>query len=215
MYFSAVRLNELIPQLQNFFKNGRLPGENAQFRLAPSKRRNEVLTFDKEYRQSAVLLLLYPDTNANARLVYILRNVYDGVHSGQIGFPGGAKEAGDKTLWHTAVRETEEEIGVKTTSIHKIGALSSLKIPVSSYQIFPYVAYTSGRPQFMLDTSEVQEIYEVTIDELLNTSVKQGFFTSSDRTRKAPYYPIAGKRLWGATAMITAEFLAILDDVST
>lgn len=108
-----------------------LPGHEHLLNIAPPERVKHLKTnkIPNNSKTASVLLLFYPDKNSQTRLVMILRNIYNGVHSNQISFPGGKVENQDKTLLDTALRETEEEIGVSKKQINYVGSLSSVYIP--------------------------------------------------------------------------------------
>src|SRR5690606_24654850 len=139
----------------------------------------------------------------------MLRPDYDGVHGGQISLPGGKKEEKDKDYIATAVRETEEEIGVSAKEITVLGSLTELYVSASNIQVLPVVGFCTRPPMFIPNPYEVEEIIEVSIDDL--TKEKEVKFTDiSVRGHKinSPYYHLKGKVVWGATAMILSEFVA-------
>ena len=86
-----------------------------------------------DYRRAGVMALFYPGPDQLAHMLFILRNTYPGVHSSQIGFPGGQQEKSDRDLLHTALRETEEEVGVPAGRICPIRSLSRVYIPPSNF----------------------------------------------------------------------------------
>ena len=105
-----------------------LPGIVAQKKMAPLFRLQEIMDKplnEKEAKKAAVLILFYPDTNGITNFVLIERVVYSGVHSGQISFPGGKRDFDDKTFWDTALRETQEEVGVEPSDVKKLGSCQS------------------------------------------------------------------------------------------
>ncbi|MBX2845630.1 MAG: CoA pyrophosphatase [Saprospiraceae bacterium] len=205
---------QLIASLSTYFALPfmELPGEEAQQTMSPQFRdrlieRESGIT----YRQSGVSVLLYPDAEQNTRIVYIKRKVFNGPHSGQIGFPGGKFEEADVNVIQTALRETKEEIGVDIDSNRILGRLTSLKIPITQFQVFPILAYTSESPDFTKEEAEVEEILEVALQDLLDhPPLTTKFQGSSGVLFDAPYFALGNEKLWGATAMITAEFLALV-----
>ena len=128
-------MNLSIDQLKSKFKQP-LPGTASHLKLAPPNRAKEELLEKQNYllaaRQSAVMVLLYPVDN-QLRTAFIKRSEYDGIHSGQIAFPGGKKEKTDQNFEETALRETFEEVGIKSDEIELIGQLSDLFIPPSNF----------------------------------------------------------------------------------
>ena len=146
----------------------------------------------------------------------IKRPVYDGVHSGQIAFPGGKKEKSDFDLVQTALRETEEEIGVNHNSINIIGKLTRLYIPPSNFDVQPVVAYTESIPEFVLEKNEVDSILEINIEDFLNSKNimhKKVLSRNNLRLRVICYF-IQNKIIWGASAMILSEFIEVLKKIN-
>ena len=180
-----------------------LPGEKAQQIMSPSLRVNN--NTNKPPIKNSVLILLYPFDN-DIYTVLIKRAKYNGVHGSQISFPGGKKD-----LTHTALRETYEEIGVNPDLINIIGQISSIYIPISNYTTQPFIGYTKEKPNFKIDTFEVNSIIKVKISELQENKNKQiGHFTVENQRIEAPYYNANGNKIWGVTAMVLSEFLKII-----
>ncbi|MCB0433197.1 MAG: CoA pyrophosphatase, partial [Mangrovimonas sp.] len=123
-------------------RNLELPGEKAHFLMFPPYRM-ELMDMMKEKmahaKKAAVMVLFYPDSLQRTNVVLILRKTYKGVHSAQIGFPGGKVEKEDKSLLESAVRETEEEVGVKRHDIDVLKSLSNVYIPPSNYSVYPFI----------------------------------------------------------------------------
>lgn len=189
-----------------------LPGFDAQMSMAPNPRSGERLPYDApraDARQSAVLILLYPHNN-ELHLVLTLRPTYDGMHSGQVSFPGGRYEEGDENLTATALRECHEEIGVCPDEMTVIGQLTPLYVFVSNNRVTPIMAWCAHRPNFQPDAREVAQLLEVPLRHLLdpaNRQVEQWHLR--DRLASVPFYAVAGQKVWGATAMILGEMLAL------
>lgn len=160
-------------------------------------------------RVGAVLILLYP-VQDRPHLVLTRRRDDLGHHAGQISLPGGRRE-GNESLAQTALRETEEEVGVPRTAVQILGELTSLYIPPSDFTVHPFVGWTPRQPRFRPEIAEVDQIIEVALEYLLQPSVQTvGAFTFSGKDYPVPYYDVDGHRVWGATAMILSEFLARL-----
>lgn len=114
--------------------------------MIPESRLN--LPFDinsEKIQKSAVLLLLFPD-KGSLNLLFIKRAEDGGKHSGQIAFPGGKFEENDNILENTALRETEEEVGIKKEDIKILKSLTSLLIPVSNFSVKPFVGIIDYKP---------------------------------------------------------------------
>jgi 8-oxo-dGTP pyrophosphatase MutT (NUDIX family) len=192
-----------------------LPGEPAQLLMASMRRVKEMFADISTARtiKSSVLILVYPDFDEKEPcIVLIQRPDYDGVHGGQISLPGGKFEEHDGSLAETAIRESEEEIGIDGQTVKIIGQLSELYIPPSNYIVFPFVGFTSSHPVFIPDQQEVVDIIEIRLKDLSNeNNVKyRDIFIRDGLIVHAPCFDLAGKTVWGATAMILSEFKEIL-----
>jgi len=165
--------------------------------------------YAKTAKQAAVLCLLYPKNDA-LNFALIKRVSYAGVHSNQIGFPGGKLEEGENAL-QAALRETEEEIGVLVKENSVLGALTELYIPPSNFMVYPYVAYIENPPLFTLDKKEVAYLLEVPLNDLLDFSnIKRKEMQLSYGTFNNPYFDLKNEIVWGATAMMLSELREIL-----
>lgn len=185
-----------------------LPGADAQYKMSSNGRKNKVSdTFGtKPHKVGAVLILLYPHKNG----IYFpltQRNQYEGVHSGQVSLPGGKTEPFDLDASHTALRETEEEIGVSRHHVEVLGKLTDLYIPPSNFLVHPYVGFAENRPEMVKDDREVAELFETDLHTLLNDDIvgETTISVGNGYRIKTPYFDINGKIVWGATAMILSE----------
>jgi len=192
-----------------------LPGIVVQRTMSPSVRfTGDIKHNMHKARTSSVLILLYKKAG-KWNVPFILRTTYDGAHSGQISLPGGKTEEWDISLLDTALRESEEEIGVKRNSINFICELTPLYIPNSNFMVYPQVCITNQEPRFIPDCREVDSIIEASVTELLSPATIHRFCRNiNDIQVDAPYYKIGKHVIWGATAMIMSEFLYLLKDVS-
>ncbi len=188
-----------------------LPGVQAQLAMATIPR-----IFDPpsgvEPRQAGVLLLLYP-IRAMLHLVLTVRTTNLNHHSGQISLPGGGWEDGDASLRETALREAQEEIGVAAGGLELFGSLTPLYIPPSNNVIHPFVAYIPQRPTFHPDPKEVAELLEVPLRLLFDPATRrEEDWNWRGATLHVPFYAVSNEhKVWGATAIVLAEFLALLD----
>ena len=188
-----------------------LPGHEHLLKIAPPARVKDLKTnkIPNNSKTASVLLLFYPDKNSETRLVMILRNIYNGVHSNQISFPGGKVENQDKTLLDTALRETEEEIGVSKKQINYVGSLSSVYIPPSNFNVYPYIGFCDNKPNFSIDKKEVSMVLEPTLASLLEMKITESIVTVNKTIQKVPSYLINDHVLWGATAIMVHEFIIL------
>ena len=188
---------------------GPLPGPAAQITLAPSPRPFSPPA-SVEPRQAGVLLLLYP-VRAALHLVLTVRTPDLNHHSGQISLPGGGQEEGDASLAETALREAREEIGIATGGLELLGPLTPLYVPPSHNVIHPFVAYTSQRRIFHPDAREVAELLEVSLTLLLDPATRrEEDWIWRGVPLHVPFYAVGQHKVWGATAIVLAEFLAVV-----
>lgn len=191
-----------------------LPGLEAQLRMAPTPRVGwDPLKVPEGTRDAAALVLVYPHDDAFFLPLTVrgsgLRN-----HTGQVSLPGGRVDEGE-TIEAAALREAEEEIGVARGAVHVFGRLTPLHIPVSNYMLHPVVGYLDARPVFNRAEWEVARIIEPTLAQLRDpATVKREFRTRTTGGQAVqidvPFFDIDDEKVWGATAMVLAEFCAIL-----
>ena len=209
MYFKDFQLQ--IPKLKNL----ELPGEDAQFKMAPPYRKDLIESYRNQIdraRLAAVLALIFPDEYGNSKLALILRKTYKGIHSNQIGFPGGKVEKDDNSLEDAALRETEEEIGVQRNCISLVRSMSEIYIPPSNYRVFPFLGIVDNCPLFVKQESEVEDMVPINLSELLDDAnqLEALVMTSLNREVKVPAYDFQGHIVWGATAMMLSELKELL-----
>lgn len=186
--------------------SSQLPGEKAHQLMAPSFRGRFASHGDPV--RAAVLVLMYPQRERTC-VVLIKRNEYDGPHSAQVSFPGGAWEEGDGSLENTALRETREELGIQE-EIEILGSLTPLHIPVSNFLVSPFVGCMARTPVFRPDASEVQFVIETPLTELMDPGKRDSERLVRHGTSiEAPFYRIGTEKVWGATAMMLSEFLQL------
>jgi 8-oxo-dGTP pyrophosphatase MutT (NUDIX family) len=194
-----------------------LPGVEAHLLLAPEMRINDLKYGipPASALESAVLILLYPIEN-RLHTVVILRNEYDGAHSGQISFPGGKAEKSDIDFQHTALREAQEEIGTDPANLEIIGQLSRFYVRPSNFIVYPFIAYQDHQPDFLPDPTEVQRIIEIDIfNEISYEKIINRTLTFKNNIQiLAPGFSVGNEFMWGATAMIFSELLQMLYHVA-
>jgi|TARA_B110000902_G_scaffold106304_1_gene125725 8-oxo-dGTP pyrophosphatase MutT (NUDIX family) len=196
----------------------KLPGEVAQFKMAPMERLVALkkIAIEKEtVRKAGVLVLFYPSEAKQTMLALILRKTYKGVHSAQIGFPGGKYENEDTSLKETALRETEEEIGVLRNTVSVLKKLTEVYIPPSNFFVQPYLGITKNTPNFILQEEEVETLIEVPLIHFMDDTIKihQNLTTSYAKNIIVPAFLLNNYLVWGATAMMLNEVREMLKEL--
>jgi|TARA_B110000208_G_scaffold166686_1_gene205716 8-oxo-dGTP pyrophosphatase MutT (NUDIX family) len=196
----------------------KLPGEVAQFKMAPMERLVALkkIAIEKEtVRKAGVLVLFYPSEAKQTMLALILRKTYKGVHSAQIGFPGGKYENEDTSLKETALRETEEEIGVLRNTVSVLKKLTEVYIPPSNFFVQPYLGITKNTPNFILQEEEVETLIEVPLIHFMDDTIKihQNLTTSYAKNIIVPAFLLNNYLVWGATAMMLSEVREMLKEL--
>jgi 8-oxo-dGTP pyrophosphatase MutT (NUDIX family) len=190
---------------------GPLPGLTAQLRMAPDPRLwpAEGTTL----RPAAALLLVYAHDGESCVPLTVrasgLRH-----HTGQVSLPGGRLDHPDESVEQAAMREAQEEVGVVPSDVEILGRLTPVPIAVSAHLLQPVVGFARQRPAFRVAPHEVERLIELPIERLM----EPGVMASEQRERPlgppglqtVPYFQIEGARIWGATAMVLAEFLALI-----
>lgn len=194
-----------------------LPGPTAHERMRALFVGNSIPRFDHKSspRKGSVLLVLYPDAN---RILFplIKRPDYEGLHSGQISFPGGKAEPGEDIVT-TALREGKEEIGIDQQAVQIIGKLSDFFVIPSNFVVTPVVGYSTIRPVLVPDPVEVAKILHGDVESILPDSVilEREITAGGLYQMKAPHFQIENEMVWGATAMMLNEFRTIVKEILT
>lgn len=204
-----MEFNQFVIQ-QDRIKQLPLPGVTAHLKMAPIKRllelKQQAIT-QQSYKIAGVMALFYPNQNNETCLALILRKPAKDVHSGQVGFPGGKTEAQDKTYIDTALRETEEEIGISKNKIGIIRSLTEIYIPPSNFLVYPYMGFITESPTFVAQPTEVAEIIEVQVSQFLDEKVltSKQVAASYGTYIDTPAFYLNHHVVWGATAMVLNE----------
>ena len=195
---------------------GPLPGPGAQSRMAPRLLGEPAPSLTlAELRPAAAIVLIYPRDDA-WHLPLTVRGSQLRHHTGQVSLPGGRIDSGE-SIEAAALREAHEEVGVVPSDVELLGRLTPRPIDVSGHLLHPVVGCTTARPSFRAAPGEVERLIEVPLSHFLQPDI-----VTWERRRRArppralmdvPYFEVDGEHVWGATAMILAEFLALLDDL--
>jgi 8-oxo-dGTP pyrophosphatase MutT (NUDIX family) len=204
-------MEKFAEKLKHEIHNG-LPGTEVQWQMASSDRmiRNFPRTPGPDAKTAAVLILLFPN-RGRVNTLFMQRPDYNGIHGGQISFPGGKREDSDKDIIQTALREASEETGVNPGEISVIDTLTPLFIPVSNTMVTPVIGWTKKKPGFNHHPDEVVFLFDGDLKRLMDLSiVKIMPMKIRGEMINVKYYDYDGNIIWGATAMMLHELLTII-----
>jgi 8-oxo-dGTP pyrophosphatase MutT (NUDIX family) len=190
-----------------------LPGLSAQMGMAPVPRPGTAHILDPmlNCRRAGVLVLFYP---CDDELCLVLTRRTDAVdnHRGQISLPGGSMDPGEDAA-AAALREAWEELAVDTAPLAVLGELSPLYIPASGFCMYPVVAYSTERPDFVPNPGEVAEVLEVSLAHLLAPDTRdEEIWLIRGADVCVPFYRVGHHKVWGATAMVLCELLTLVQE---
>ena len=195
--------------------SGPLPGLDAQLRMAPRPLLRPDPLLESGLRPAAALLLIYPHADA-WHVPLTVRGSTLRHHTGQVSLPGGRLDYPGESVEAAALREAYEEIGVRADDVEILGRLTSIPVIVSGHLLQPVLGVATHRPAFTIAEHEVERLIELPVSRLLEPDA----VAWEERVRtipphgvmNVPYFEVDGARVWGATAMILAEFGALLVD---
>lgn len=203
-------------QLRRRLATGILPGALAHepLRATPVGELRPVFEHKSPPKPGSVLILLYPDKN-EIKFPLTKRPEYLGAHSGQVSLPGGKAEPGETAI-ETALREGEEEIGIRGSDIEVIGTLSNFFVVPSNFLVTPVVGIQHSKPLFTPDPIEVVRVLEGTLSELLREDAVTVREITAARVYRlnAPHFLIEDEVVWGATAMMLNELRMVVRGLS-
>ena len=193
-----------------------LPGWLAHKVLSPIQHSQHPLPPTSAIK-AAVALILQPLGPTTFTLSFIKRadTIGADVHRGQISFPGGKLDPSDSNLEACALREACEELGIHTADINVLGSLSPFYVFVSGFIVQPFVFFAEKQLKYSIDKSEVQYALDIDLQYLLDKSTLKfrNYQFQGKPIDRSPYYDLHGDMLWGATAMMTSEFLELYSAV--
>ena len=202
-------MNNLRDNLVSAFENEKLPGEFAHHRMRPQIISGSPNEYNKDlnlFTKASVLIIIFNKENS-WHLPLIKRAPDNHIHGGQIALPGGRIEMNESII-DAALREANEEVGIKLNKSNVLGILSPLSIPISQYLVHPVVAVYEDIPHFKLCHREVADLFLINEFDLKNkykrTSMEQ---IHRGKSYKIPYFNFQQRIIWGATAMILSEFI--------
>ena len=202
-----------LPEVLRRVLAGPLPGLDAQQRMAPRFAGvPPPRVADLDFRPAAALLLLYPFDD-QWHLPLTVRGSRLRHHTGQVSLPGGGIDPGESPE-AAALREAEEEVAIDPGDVEVLGRLTPLPIGVSRHLLHPIVAVAPRRPDFRVVEPEVERLVEVPLAMLQDPAAvgyeQRAYSLPPHTLMDVPYFNVGGVRVWGATAMVLAEFLTLV-----
>ncbi len=205
----------IIAKLNRRLNSGILPGKEVQYQMAPPERPYDYPDYNN-FNPAAVSILLYNKNNEiYFPLIQRTHNNLNDKHKGQISLPGGKLDNMDSDLYDCALRELEEELGIKNQNVNLVGKLTELYIPVSNFNVYPYVVYSDNSINFVPQPEEVQYVLEIPLRSLVDENrIKTGKIDLGNGVQLTdiPYFLLNNHIVWGATAMILNEFRDVIAD---
>ena len=196
---------EFVPKIQEL----PLPGLSEQLTMAPAMRKQLLEKSIINPKNAAVICLFYKGIQGETSFYLIRRSSYPGVHSNQVGFPGGQIDPSDQTPWDAAKRELWEELGISPQQITQIRKITPLYIPPSHFWVDCFLAYSNTKTELNLDQNEVKEVISVSLSEFINA--KKSFTNQLEgKGVETPIFTLSDNTVWGATAMMLAEIKSII-----
>ena len=190
--------------------NKKLPGKSSHEEMMV--RPKQKFQKKKDTFRAAVLILLYP-LNNNWYFYLTKRTKTVEHHKGQISLPGGMLEKGESSQ-KAAIRETYEELGIKPQGINIIGPLTPFYIPVSGFNVFPFVGWIAKCPTLEIQSKEVSKVFAPSVSSLMNPQNKKiKRSTMLGQKVEIPFFDLNNEMVWGATSMILSEFKSILEGI--
>ncbi len=190
------------------------PGFKSQLTMVidPRPGHKTYLEIKDRCKKAGVLILVFP-WKEQSYLILTRRTELVQYHPNQISFPGGQCEP-EENPSTTALRETHEELGIDPAKIKTVGQLTPLYIPPSDYCIYPSVGISDQRPEYFPRIKEVAEVIEIPILHLLeDKNLRKEIWELNGKKVRVPFYEFEDHKIWGATAMVLAEFLDIIRPV--
>jgi 8-oxo-dGTP pyrophosphatase MutT (NUDIX family) len=208
-------VQEKTKQLFKEIIENQLPGEDAHLMMLPKGRQLSSISRKEavDPKQASVAVHLFITKLEEPYLILIKRSVYDGAHSGQIAFPGGKLDEKDKNLIQTALRESHEEIGLSTDESQLIGALSPVYIPISNFNVQPFLFLHFNSLALLAEDREVAEILTVPLSEIIedkNIHKKEITLMDTNESIEVTGFLLHENWVWGASALILNEVKEVL-----
>ena len=163
-------------------------------------------------RPAAVLVALFSHQEHD-HLLLTRRSDHLPHHRGEISFPGGGQDPQDQRLLDTALRESEEELGIRPADVRVLGQLDDV-ISIHDYRVTPFVAEIPYPYPFCPDPGEIETVLELPLAEFFEPSIyRVEDWSWQGRTHPVRFYTVQGEEVWGMTAEIVHQFLALLTEL--
>jgi len=204
-----------IKSIKNAIQNN-LPGEESHVSMTPYKRgkSSDARKNASFVKLSAIAIHLFKEKSTNDwQIILIKRTSNMSSHKNQIAFPGGKVDKTDADYVFTAKRESFEELGIDVNKGELLGQLTPVYIPVSNFDIYPFVFYHKNTPQIMPNKMEVENYYKLKIKELFKPETIDTFTYKNEngiQIKNVPCFKIKQLTIWGATALIINEFKELI-----
>ena len=193
-----------------------LGGLDAQFELAPKFRQKYTQEFieARNAKKAAVLALFYPNPQGKTCFLLTLRANYNGTHASQISFPGGKLERFDASLENTALRESQEEVGIQPDDVRVFKKMTDVFIPPSNFMVTPFLGLLNYTPT-LTKNEEVEENIAVLLEDLLNENAFSTTIVTTSYAKNilVPCFNLSNCVVWGATAMMLNEIKMLLKEI--
>ena len=156
-------------------------------------------------------ILNFDEFKDDPHILFTKRSTKVSTHSGEVSFPGGKWEEGDQDLYQTSLRESFEEINLNTPDVIKLGALHYL-ISRHNIEVNPFIGLLQKKQNFIAN-DEIEDIFSVPLSYLLDKENAIKNELERENTKLIiPSWVYNEQKIWGLTAMITADFLNICFD---
>ena len=165
--------------------------------------------------QASVLIAIlnYGKYIESPEIIFTQRSSHLSTHSGEVSFPGGKADKIDSSLFDTALRESNEEINLNSKDVTELGKLNYL-ISRHKIEVNPFIA-TVDQPQALQPNEEIQEIFTVPLDFLLDpNNIQRENIERHGSIWLVPTWNVKDQKIWGLTAMITVNFLNVCFDAN-
>jgi 8-oxo-dGTP pyrophosphatase MutT (NUDIX family) len=171
---------------------------------------NEAENLDGKDPKCAAVLIALTWFEDEWHLLYTRRTDRVETHKGQVSFPGGACDPGEETAEQTALREANEEVGIRSQDVRILGKLAPM-ITISSFRVTPVVGVVHWPYTFRVENAEVARVFTMPLSWLAEKKNRWEFKLPGRPYGLIVYHPYNGELLWGATAVMTDTFMKVLD----